>query len=452
MQVQKKWLVVWFIVMLGIMAGCSSSESGTESTSKKEGKWAGQTLTVHLIGDFSMEDATDPITGKTNEGLNSIKQEFEKQHPGATVEFILMPWEGYTEKTQAMITSNEADVYQMPGLADFAAQGVLEPLQSYIEEDPEFSLDVFIENQVSGWKVLGPDSDELSIYGLPLIGDARFINYDKKLFDQWGVEYLSDNPTMEEIARKAKQMTGTNPVTGEENYGIWFRGDWSSAFTLVNLAEGQNGRWGTGFAWDEIQFEYNSPEMVNGLEWLLEMQEYAPDGLISNQGAERWLTDRNNIAIMLNQGPGDLILPVYAQGLEDRIGIAQEFNNDDGIGGMFAGSPVAMAKESDNKELAWEWIKFSVSEDFQRYLFEEANAMPVIKAAEDWESYKEVEKMMNPTIEAMRTPWTPRYPWASSQPRFILTSEIEAALAGKRSAKEALDKAQEESKAWLDNR
>ncbi len=65
---------------------------------KKEGKWAGQTLTVHLIGDFSMEDATDPITGKTNEGLNSIKQEFEKQHPGATVEFILMPWEGYTEK------------------------------------------------------------------------------------------------------------------------------------------------------------------------------------------------------------------------------------------------------------------------------------------------------------------------------------------------------------------
>lgn len=291
-----------------------------------------------------------------------------------------------------MITSNEADVYQMPGLADFAAQGVLEPLQSYIEEDPEFSLDVFIENQVSGWKVLGPDSDELSIYGLPLIGDARFINYDKKLFDQWGVEYLSDNPTMEEIARKAKQMTGINPVTGEENYGIWFRGDWSSAFTLVNLAEGQNGRWGTGFAWDEIQFEYNSPEMVNGLEWLLEMQEYAPDGLISNQGAERWLTDRNNIAIMLNQGPGDLILPVYAQGLEDRIGIAQEFNNDDGIGGMFAGSPVAMAKESDNKELAWEWIKFSVSEDFQRYLFEEANAMPVIKAAEDWESYKEVEK------------------------------------------------------------
>ncbi len=214
----------------------------------------------------------------------------------------------------------------------------------------------------------------------------------KKLFDQWGVEYLSDNPTMEEIARKAKQMTGINPVTGEENYGIWFRGDWSSAFTLVNLAEGQNGRWGTGFAWDEIQFEYNSPEMVNGLEWLLEMQEYAPDGLISNQGAERWLTDRNNIAIMLNQGPGDLILPVYAQGLEDRIGIAQEFNNDDGIGGMFAGSPVAMAKESDNKELAWEWIKFSVSEDFQRYLFEEANAMPVIKAAEDWESYKEVEK------------------------------------------------------------
>ncbi|MGP4039276.1 extracellular solute-binding protein [Gracilibacillus sp. D59] len=461
-QVKSFWLMLLFALVVAVFTvGCSSDDTtgkdGSETNEgtnegAAEGEWEGQTLKVQLIGDFNMEDSTDPITGETTKGLQGIKDEFEKQHPGATVEFIIMPWEGYTEKTQAMITSGEADVYQMPGIADFAAQGVLEPLEPYIENDPDYNLDIFIENQVNGWKALGPDSDELGIYGLPFLGDARFIAYDKQLFDEWGVEYLSEYPTMEEVAEKAKQMTGKNPVTGEQNYGIWFRGDWSSAFTLINLAEGQNGSWGTGFAWDEIEFNFDSPEMKKGLEWLLDMQGFAPDGLVSNQGNEKWLTQNNDIAIMLNQGPGDTIMPAYAQGLGDRIGIAQEFKNDEGVGGMFAGSPITMAKDSENKDLAWEWMKFATSETVQKYVFEEANGMPAIQAAETWDSYAEVENLMAPTLEAMSTPWTPRYPWASSQPRFILTSEVEAALTGERSAAEAVEKAQKESEQWLKNR
>ncbi|MCJ7842959.1 sugar ABC transporter substrate-binding protein [Lederbergia sp. NSJ-179] len=455
-----KFLAMLFTaLMITLLVGCSSDNSGASSTDSgqkennvAEGDWEGQKIKVQLIGDFKMESSTDPITGEKTEGVTVLKEEFEKQHPGAKVEFIIMPWEGYTEKTQAMLTSGEADVYQMPGVPDFSSQGVLEPLQPYIDKDDEFDLDIFIDNQVEGWKSLGPDSDELEIWGLPFLGDARFITYDKALFDQWGVEYLSEYPTMEEIAEKAKKMTGTNPETGEQNYGIWFRGDWSSAFTLINAAEGQNGQWGTGFAWDEIEFNFDSPEMLNGLNWLLDMQDYAPKGIVSNQGNEKWLTKDNNIAIMLNQGPGDMIKQVYAQGLEDRIGIAQEFKNDEGRGGLFAGSPITIAKDSKNKELAWEWIKFATSDFTQKYVFEEAGGMPAVKSATEWESVKEKEQLMLPVLEAMSTPLTPRYPWGSAQPRFILTSEIEAALTGKRSAEKALEKAQKESTEWLKNR
>ncbi|WP_077623002.1 extracellular solute-binding protein [Sediminibacillus massiliensis] len=442
--------VVFLLLVSAVLAGCSDS-GGSSSASGGDGEWAGQKIKVQLIGDFAMETKTDPITGESVKGVEVLKEEFEKQHPGATVEFILMPWEGYTEKTQAMLTSGEADVYQMPGTADFAPQGLIEPLQPYIEEDDEFNLDIFVENQVEGWKALGPDDDELQIYGLPFLGDARFIAYDKQLFDEWGVEYLSEYPTMEEIKEKAEQMTGKNPVTGEQNYGIWFRGDWSSAFTLINTAEGQNGAWGEGFAWDEVKFNFNSPEMVNGLNWLLDMQELAPDGLTSNQGNEKWLTEENNIAIMLNQGPGDTVKPAYSQGLGDRIGIAQEFKNDEGKGGLFAGSPITIAKDSENKDLAWEWLKFATSEFAQKYVFEEMGLVPSINSALEWDSVKEQDLML-PVFEAMSTPWTPRYPWGSSQPRFILTSEVEAALTGERTAEEALEKAQKESTEWLENR
>jgi ABC-type glycerol-3-phosphate transport system substrate-binding protein len=439
------------IFMVSALVGCSPESSSSSSGETAGGDWDGQTVKVQLIGDFSMEDSTDPITGEKTPGLNTLKEEFEKQHPGATVEFILMPWEGYTEKTQAMLTSGEADVYQMPGIADFATQGLLEPLQPYIDADSEFSTDIFIDQQVDGWKALGPDSNELEIFGLPFFGDARFITYDKKLFDDWGVEYLSEHPTMEEISEKAAKMTGTNPVTGEQNYGIWFRGDWSSAFTLLNAAEGIGGKWGTGFAWEDVEFEFNSPEMLAGLNWMLDMQKLAPEGIVSNQGNEKWMTKENNIAIMLNTGPGELVQQTHAQGLEDRIAIAQEFKNEEGKGGLFAGSPITIGKSSENKELAWEWLKFATSDFAQKYFYE-TGAFPSIKSALEWESVKKYEDLLGPVFEAMETPYTPRYHWAAAQPRFILTSEIEAALTGKRSAQEALDKAQKESTEWLETR
>jgi len=445
-------LILMFVLLLSMaLVGCSSKSSSEESSgSKKDGKWAGQKIKVQLIGDFTMDDKTDPLTGVKSKGLKGMKAEFEKQHPGATVDFVIMPWEGYTEKTQAMITSNEADVYQMPGVADFAPQDVLEPLQPWIDKDPDFKIDKFIDNQVDGWKALGPNSKDLTIWGLPFLGDARYIAYDKKIFDDWGVDYLSEHPTMQEVAEKAKKMTGKNPKTGQKNYGIWFRGDWSSAFTLVDLAEGQNGQWGTGFAWEDVKFNFDSPEMLNGLNFLLDMQKYAPKGLVSNQGMEKWLSKDNNIGIMLNQGPGDL-KKVYAQGLGDRIAIAPEFKNDEGKGGLFAGSPIVMAKSSKHKDLAWEWMKFATSDTMQKYVFEEVGAIPAVKSAAEWDSVKKQPLMLD-VFKTMATPITPRYPWGSSQPRFILTSEIEAALTGKRTPEEALKKAQKESTDWVLNR
>jgi multiple sugar transport system substrate-binding protein len=191
--------------------------------------------------------------------------------------------------------------------------------------------------------------------------------------------------------------------------------------------------------------------MLNGLNWLLEMQKSAPKGIVSNQGNEKWLSKDNNIAIMLNQGPGDTVKPAYAQGLGDRIGIVNEFKNDEGRGGLFAGSPITIAKNSKNKELAWEWLKFATSDFVQKYVFEEYGAIPAVKSATEWDSVKEMPLML-PVFNAMETPMTPRYPWGSSQPRFILTSEIEAALTGNRSAEDALKKAQKESTEWVENR
>ncbi|WEG13692.1 extracellular solute-binding protein [Pullulanibacillus sp. KACC 23026] len=438
------WGFVSLLVMLSFLTGCGS----TSTSNKKDGKWAGQTITVQMIGSFKLQDSTDPISGQKIKGLQALKDEFEKEHPGATVNIVTMPWDGYIQKTKTMVTGNQADVYQMPGLdSGYAREGDLEPLQKYIDKD-HFDLSKYVDNTVEGWETVGPDGKK-QIYGLPVFGDTRFILYDKKIFKDYGVKDLPEHPTMDDIMNAAKQMTGKDPVTGQQTYGVYFNGQ-TPEFLITDIAEGLGGSWGSGLNYKDMKFDFNSPQYQKALNWLISLEPFAPKGITSNQGSEKWLTKNNNIAIMLDQGPGSLITKINAQGLQDRIGIVQQFKNDKGVGGLFAGSPFVMAKSSKHKDLAWEWIKFSSSDFFQKYLWEQYNNIPVIKSAyTDWQSIKDEKQFMDPILQALSTPWTPHYPWVNAEPRNDLSSGVQGALTGKMTAKQALDKIEQQSNDWL---
>ena len=102
------------------------------------------------------------------------------KHPGITLEFIIMGWDDYVKKTQTMILANEADVFQVPGISMMSDMDVLEPLQPYIDRDG-FDLTQYFDGQVDGWKIMGPNDAEPTIYALPFLGDTRYICYDKTI-------------------------------------------------------------------------------------------------------------------------------------------------------------------------------------------------------------------------------------------------------------------------------
>ncbi len=338
------------------------------------------------------------------------------------------------KKTQAMITSNECDVYQVPAIASLAAQDLLEPLAPYIERD-NFDLSMYIDGQIDGWKAMGTKDKDLEIYGVPFLGDTRVIVYDKKIFDEWGVEYLSENPTPEEIMEKAKKMTGKNPVTGEMNYGIKFRAA-DAADTSINIAEAFGSTWGSGFNWTDMKTNFDSQEMIDAVTYLTELSKYAPEGILANQGAEKWMKPGNNIAISLREGP-QYPKQAEAVGIYDRMqGTLLFVNPETKTGGMFAGSPFAIGSSSSNKDLAWEFMKFSSSDFFQKYTYNELNSVPVIKSAYDWEEIK-AEPQMKIILDSMARLWTPRYPYRASQPRYILSENVEKALLGDLTPEEA---------------
>lgn len=446
MKKSKKLLVMFLLSILAAAVVFANGDQETPVTSSDSG--LSGTLKVQLIGSFKMEDTTDPVSGQKIVGVHYLKEEFEKTHPGVNVEFILMGWDSYTQKTQTMLTAGEADVYQVPGIALLADQGLLEPLAPYIEKD-NFDLGIYIDNQIKGWLAMGPEDKELSVYGLPFIADTRFIAYDKLLFDQWGVEYLSTNPTIEELKEKGAAMTGINPVTGEQNYGLRFKGGKYASDTVVNIAEHLGGRWGTGFRWSEMKTEFDSPEFIQATEWMKSIIDYCPPGTMSRQGDEKWMTRENNIAINFHTSPLDL-MKIKAVGLEDRIGISRLFINEDlGMGNIFAGSPAAIGANSEVKDIAWEWLKFTASDTFQQYFWDEYKSLPTVKSALEWPSVKNDIPQVAPVIKTLETLWGPRYPYRAGQPRGILAENVELAILGTVPVEDAMKKAQADTMAWI---
>lgn len=429
----------------GAFAGCSSDAATSDGGSNSEGKTV---LKVQWIGDFTEQDSTDPVTGEKRLGVHVVETEFERLNPDIDVQFITMGWDDYVKKTQTMILSSEADVYQVPGIAALVEQDLLEPLQPYIDKD-KYDLDIYLDGQVDGWKVAGLNDSEPQIYSLPLLGDTRIITYDKKLFDDWGVEYLSEAPTLEEIIEKSEKMTGTNPVTGEENYGLTFKGS-DAADTVMNINEYLGGTWGTGYRMNELKTDFNSDTIVQAAEYLLELAKYAPEATMAGQGAELYGTENNNIAINLRSAPSN-IFAAQELGLGERYGVSRLFiNEQEGMGGMFAGSPLAIGKTSKNKDAAWEYIKFTSSEFVQKYLWEnqKLQALPVIKDGLNFDGIKD-DEAVTALVESMEYLWTPRYVYRASQPRYILSDAVESVMLGNATAKDALDKAQKEAEDWV---
>ncbi|MDR3192501.1 MAG: extracellular solute-binding protein, partial [Treponema sp.] len=387
-------------------------------------------------------------SGKSLKGLYVVEREFERLHPDIDVVLLPMGWDDYQKKTQAMIIANEADVYQVPGIAALADQNLLENLEKYIQRD-KFDLGVYIDGQVDGWKTAGPNDKENHIYGLPLIGDTRYIIYDKKIFDDWGVQYLSGTPTVEEILAAAQKMTGKNPKTGEQNYGITFRG-LDADDTLMNLNEYFGGSWGSGIRFREMKVEFNSATMIKSAETLKQLISYAPAGIMQNAGAEKFGQSDNNIAINLRANPSAM-MNIQALGLDGRYAAARLFVHPSvKKGTLFVGSPLAIGSSSKAKDAAWEWIKFTSSDFFSEYWWENQKneGLPVTKHAFNLSGIRD-NANYTVIIESMKYLWTPRYLYRAGQPRTILTSAIQSIILNNANIQNALGIAQKETEDWI---
>ncbi|MGZ9583974.1 extracellular solute-binding protein [Paenibacillus marinisediminis] len=385
---KKALLLILSFVLVFSLAACSDG-SGSDVTGgsdiKKVSDMQG-TVRVALAG-WQLDNGLNAQTGNTTIGLNEyLDKTFKIMYPNIKLEVYQIPWENVKAKQSTMLMSGDVDVLYTGGA--FASQwyqeGLLRDLDDLMAEDKSFDKSIYLEGIMNNsYSTKSPDGTKQ--FGIPVALGRRMTIYDKKLFEDWGVPALSEKPTPDEILQAAKKMTGKNPKTGEDNYGLWWSGNSlnASTFVALTLAYGAKGAEGTLTDAKSIKWHLNTPEMVKVMEWLKEAAKLPPAAFVNAQGAENFGLQKNTIAIALDSSGGATMSEYRSNKDKDLLDrFVPALNMGPKGEGWVAVDPFIMAKNVKDAKAAWEVIKFLTSPMTQKYMYDNFAQTPTLKNAD----------------------------------------------------------------------
>jgi multiple sugar transport system substrate-binding protein len=161
------------------------------------------------------------IWGGTDEidMINGIVADWQKEHPDVIAKVEHTPAGSYTNKLLIRIAGGTApDVMfvEVNIFVNFWAMNAFMDLKPFIENDPDFSLDSFFPEAMKRFTVNG------KIYCIPR-DTAPFacVYYNKKLFDEAGLPYPTDDWDWHDLLDKAKQLTKRTDDGRATQYGYY---------------------------------------------------------------------------------------------------------------------------------------------------------------------------------------------------------------------------------------
>lgn len=321
-----------------------------------------------LVPGLSEQSTIDPISGLETKGLPEFQEFLNEQIPDYNIEVKTIAWDGWIQSMEAMVTAGDIDVgffTNQEAVPDWYAD-----LTPYLEKDEEVNFDnlsdLYIEPAVhyTTYKSFNHPEDTGKVYGLPMTVACNLITYDSKLFEEWGVEEPTEDMTFSELVDLAEKMTGTNPVTGKQNYGGYMYSSWTEWYSLCYnaikpyLSDDMDIN---NMDMDEfVEYMKTSPEMKAYFSDLIRLVDCCNPAVATGSGAENWLTEDNDIAINfdVNGHTKTYMQYVYADDTEmtDRYKALLIPTGDAGEGfpEFFR---FAIANNTEHGDAAWDVIK-----------------------------------------------------------------------------------------------
>lgn len=277
----------------------------------------------------------------------------------------------------ALMSGSGADVLAMDVIPHYkyAENGQLEDLQSYMDSDSDFDTADYRMNVIEALKYKGGQ------YVFPLDYSFNYYEYDASLFDESGVSTLqsADSFTMEELVSLAQENenAATHPILGMKGYANPVSG--TSVFSELFLSN-----YGSYIDLENKTADFTSGKFASMLDTI---REWEAQGYILNSSSADLsiedFTESTDTQYFYKLKYDIELLTRYLrqEGMEVAVplaGVSPSTTDNDTVLGLGKGQDGAqvftynqaygMNANSQNKRLAWEFIKFMASQEMQESL------------------------------------------------------------------------------------
>ncbi|MCK4328849.1 extracellular solute-binding protein [candidate division WOR-3 bacterium] len=263
------------------------------------------------------------------------------------------------------------------------------------------------------------------IYGIPDQTNCICLFYNKKLFREAGLDPEKPPTNWDEFVEYGEKLTDLD----KEVYGFGMRNTlwWTLPFFYT---------FGARFIMDG-KCVLNSQEGIDALQFKIDLySRYKIEAGAWKSGAVNPdMGFQNEKYGMVLNGPWRM-KPLLNIGIDFGVGMIPE-----GIAGSVTtvgGTNMVIFRGSENKELAFDFLKFLTSEEIQIKWANDLGQIPVnINSFDDVDLDKHpyLEIFLNQMETAVPRPVVPDYPGIET----AVNPQMEASLSGKRSVKETLD-------------
>ena len=278
---------------------------------------------------------------------------YTASHPNVTIEITDLGSTDYMTQlaTQLAGANDELDVVSIkdiPGYANLIDLEMLEPLNDYLTTPVE-DFGGVIEQLTA---------DDGNFYGIPFRSDFWVVFYNKDIFDDLGVEYPTNDMTMEDWDALIREIS---EKSGGATYGNIYH-TWRSDVTLFGILDGQNTIVDGTYDFLQPYYEMVIAQQDDGV---------VPDyGELKTSGLHYSAAFENGTAAMCNMGSWFIAtLQTYnaeaeANGVEPvNFGIVK-YPHPEGIeAGTTLGTVTSLGvnKYSQNKEAAIDFVNWCAS-------------------------------------------------------------------------------------------
>lgn len=411
-------LVLTAILVLSVFAGCGSKKTGPVE------------LTLQL-----WDEAQQPV-------IQENVDKFNAAHEGeihVTIEQI--PWGTYWTKLDASLETDEApDVFWMNVYVyKYADAGLLEPLDAYIKKD-NFDTGIYAQGRLNAYNLSGVQ------YALPKGLDTVVVALNTEIFSRYGVDLPKEGWTWDDMRAIATQLKDAIAAAGGSEYPIVMELDAQPSWMNFLYQNGgyflsDDGKT-TGVA------EAASKDAVQQVVDLMANGQMAPYSVLSEtKGTDLFISGQAGIVFIGSWKSSVLESSTLAE--NGNIQLIQmpkmAVNNSCNMGGL----GYVMSSRCENKDAAWELIKYITGPEAEAYEAEKGIDIPACLSAQS--AYVANFKNINAQVfmDASTTGFA--YP---SNGNFDWTGYVDDAMAeafsGTKTVSDALDNGAAQAQAVLD--